>query len=87
MGYSKLSTKGYATDSPDKDESSLMIPGGSITMEDVAFPIKGTDNRGYTQIMHPGRNYTFPGAAYVIEVPIKEGGTEPFTKKHFTKLK
>mgnify|MGYP003658365730 FL=1 len=83
----KLSTKGYATDSPDRNESSLIIEGGSITMRGVDFPIEGTDDNGFTQTMHPGCNYTFPGAAYVIEVPIKKGGVEPFTKKHFTKIK
>lgn len=83
----KLSTKGYAANSPDKGEPSLKIEGGSITMRGVEFPIEGTDDRGFTQTMHPGCDYIFPGAAYVIEVPIKKGGAEPFTKKHFTKTK
>jgi len=87
MPLPKLSTKGYAADSPDKGEPSLMIPGGSITMQDVEFPIEGTDDQGNKQIMYPGNDYTFPGAAYVIEVPLAAGAGEPFTKKHFTKIR
>ena len=31
-----------------------------------------SENRGYTKIMYPGYDYTFPGAKYVIETPIKK---------------
>ena len=30
-------------------------------MEDVDFPVKGTDNLGNVKVMQPGKNYKFPG--------------------------
>ena len=44
-------------------------------MEDVDFPVKGTDNLGNEQIMMPGNNYQFPGDS-VLEVPMAQVGTE-----------
>ena len=52
-------------------KKSNLIAGNKITMKGVDFPIVGTDNRGYTKIMYPGNDYTFPGAKYVIEKPLK----------------
>ena len=67
----KFSKKGYLSNSPDKNKSENIIQGNKITMKDVDFPIKGTDDRGYTKIMLPGKEYIFPGAKYVIEKPLK----------------
>ena len=67
----KFSKKGYLSDSPDKNNSENIIQGNKITMKGVDFPIVGTDNRGYTKIMYPGNDYTFPGAKYVIEKLLK----------------
>ena len=34
------------------------------------YSVLGTDDRGYTKVMYPGYDYTFPGAKYVIETKI-----------------
>ena len=44
------------------------IPSNQITMEGVNYPVKGIDDTGYSQMMYPGMNYTFPGQ-YVTEYP------------------
>jgi hypothetical protein len=38
-------------------------------MEDVDFPVLGTDNKGNKKIMKPGKNYKFPGDI-VVETKI-----------------
>jgi hypothetical protein len=80
----KYSTKGYLDTSPDKNRSSNTIKGGDITMKGVSFSVQGTDNNGFTQLMHPGNDYKFPGADYVVERPSPISSL-PFTCKHFTK--
>ena len=60
----KFSKKGYLSDSPDKNNSENIIQGNN-------FPIKGTDDKGYTKIMQPGYDYIFPGAKHVVEKPLK----------------
>jgi|TARA_R110002124_G_scaffold168835_1_gene336380 hypothetical protein len=67
----KFSKKGYLSDSPDKNNSENIIQGNKITMKGVDFPIKGTDDKGYTKIMQPGYDYIFPGAKHVVEKPLK----------------
>jgi hypothetical protein len=67
----KTSKKGYLKNSPDVNKPYNVIQGGNITMKGVEFKVLGTDDRGYTKVMYPGYNYTFPGAKYVIEKPIK----------------
>ena len=81
----KYSKKGYLDTSPDKSRSSNVIRGGDITMKGVSFPVQGTDNNGFTQLMHPGHDYKFPGADYVVERPSLISNV-PFTCKHFTKM-
>jgi len=71
----KVSNSGYKVDSPDRNETSLIIPSGQITMKNVGFPILGTDNMGNQQIMLPGYEYQFPGD-YVHEVPLAQNGTQ-----------
>ena len=58
----KLSRTGYKKNSPDVNNAVNIIPSGNITMKDVDFPVKGTDNLGNTKIMKPGKNYKFPGS-------------------------
>lgn len=70
-----FSTEGYKRNSPDVNKSFNIIPSGNITMEDVDFPVKGTDNLGNEQIMMPGMNYQFPGDS-VLEVPMAQTGFE-----------
>lgn len=67
----KTSKKGYLKNSPDVNKSFNVIEGGNITMKGVEFKVLGIDDRGYTKVMYPGYDYTFPGAKYVIEKPIK----------------
>ena len=67
----KTSKKGYLKNSPDVNKTLNVIEGGNITMKGVEFKVLGTDDRGYTKVMYPGYDYTFPGAKYVIEKPIK----------------
>ena len=67
----RFSTQGYKKNSPDVDNLVNIIPSGDITMKDVEFPVKGTDNLGNTKIMKPGKNYKFPGNI-VIETKYKK---------------
>ncbi len=67
----KPSKKGYLRNSPDVNKPTNKILGGKITMKGVDFKVLGTDDRGYTKVMHPGYDYNFPGAKYVVETPIK----------------
>lgn len=68
-----LSVEGYKFNSPDVDNPFNIIESGSITMEDVEFPVLGTDNLGNTQMMQPGMNYEFPGNM-VFETPMAKSG-------------
>ena len=68
----EFSTKGYLRNSPDINQPNNVIPGNKITMKGVDFKVLGTDNRGYTKVMYPGYDYTFPGASYVVETPLKK---------------
>ena len=66
-----MSVKGYLRNSPDVNKPQNVIQGNKITMKGVDFKVLGTDDRGYTKVMYPGNDYTFPGAKYVTETPIK----------------
>lgn len=68
----KVSKTGYKKNSKDKNEESLLIPSNRITMKNVEFPVYGVDDTGYSQMMYPGSDYTFPGN-YVYELPVKGG--------------
>ena len=70
-----ISVEGYKRYSKDINNPYNIIESGNITMEDVDFPVKGTDNLGNEQIMMPGMNYQFPGDR-VLEVPLAQAGTE-----------
>ena len=72
-----ISVEGYKRYSKDVNNPYNIIESGNITMEDVDFPVYGTDNLGNEQIMMPGNNYQFPGDS-VLEVPMaQEGGPLP----------
>jgi len=66
-----VSVEGYKRYSEDVNNPFNIIDSGNITMEDVDFPVKGTDNLGNEQIMMPGMNYQFPGDS-VLEVPMAQ---------------
>ena len=70
MSFSK---KGYLKDSPDRHNPYNIIKGNKITMKGVEHKVLGVDDRGYAKVMYPGFDYTFPGAKYVIEKPLKNG--------------
>tara|TARA_R110002012_G_C11615390_1_gene608486 strand:+ start:1205 stop:1408 length:204 start_codon:yes stop_codon:yes gene_type:complete len=65
-----ISKTGYLRNSPDINKPQNIIPGNKITMKGVDFKVIGIDDRGYTKVMYPGYDYTFPGARYVVEKPI-----------------
>ena len=70
-----ISVEGYKRYSEDVNNPYNIIESGNITMEDVDFPVKGTDNLGNEQMMMPGMNYQFPGNQ-VFEVPMAQYGFE-----------
>jgi hypothetical protein len=57
----------------DYPGQTTIIPSNKITMKGVPYPVLGVDNTGYTQMMQPQMNYTFPGQ-YVTEYPIMQYG-------------
>jgi len=72
-----ISTDGFKFDSEDVDNDFNIIPSGSITMEDVMFPVLGIDNLGNSQMMMPEENYEFPGDM-VFELPMARNGLEKY---------
>jgi hypothetical protein len=46
-----------------------MIPSNNITMQRVAYPVLGIDDTGHSKIMHPEKQYTYPGSR-VFEIPM-----------------
>ena len=50
-----------------------LIPSNNITMKGVPYPVFGTDDTGYSQMMYPGAEYTFPGSM-VYETPMMQSG-------------
>jgi len=83
-----ISVEGYKRYSKDINNPVNIIESGSITMEDVDFPVMGTDNLGNSQMMMPGNNYQFPGDS-VLEVPMAQYGIEnkyPLPKRNGVRL-
>lgn len=83
-----ISVEGYKSDSPDVNNPFNIIESSNITMEDVNFPVMGTDNLGNTKMMMPGMNYKFPGDM-VLEIPMAQEGGDPemiFKDKYNTPL-
>lgn len=50
-----------------------LIPSNNITMRGVPYPVFGMDDTGYSQMMYPGAEYTFPGNM-VYEMPMMQSG-------------
>ena len=57
----------------DYPGQTTIIPSNKITMTGVNYPVLGVDNTGYTKMMQPGMDYTFPGQ-YVTEYPMAQNG-------------
>jgi|8_EtaG_2_1085327.scaffolds.fasta_scaffold149411_2 hypothetical protein len=66
----KTSITGYKKSSSDVNESQLIIPSNSITMEGVEFPVAATNDRGGITVMSEGKKYKFKGDS-ILEKPIK----------------
>jgi len=49
------------------------IPSNQITMRGVNYPVLGVSDRGHTQMMYPGEDYSFRGKS-VTEYPMMQGG-------------
>jgi hypothetical protein len=52
------------------------IPSNQITMQGVPYPVLGVDDTGYSQMMYPNQEYSFPGN-YVDETPMAKVGGIP----------
>jgi hypothetical protein len=65
-----VSTTGYLPDSPDRFNDFNIIPGGDITMKRVPHPVMAYPSKGTPVLMQPGREYHFPEADYVTEIPV-----------------
>ena len=79
-----LSTTGYKKNSPDKDRPYNVIPSGEITMKDVEFPVLGIDNTGKSEIMKPGKDYSFIGDI-VVEFKLGTKNKKQIYNKIFKK--
>lgn len=67
-----ISEKGYKKDSLYKNNKSLDINSGNITMHNVEFPILGiSHDTGEKKIMMPNQNYNFMNTKKVKEIPLK----------------
>ena len=66
-----FSKTGYLRNSPDVNKPVNYIEGGSITMKGVDFKVLAIPSNGSAVVMEPGKDYDFPGAAYVKEIPLK----------------
>jgi len=51
------------------------IPSNQITMQGVNYPVLGVSDKGHTQMMYPGLNYSFKGNS-VTEYPMMANGGE-----------
>jgi hypothetical protein len=71
-----VSIEGYKRTSPDVNNPFNIIPSGNITMNDVDFPVIGTDNYNNQMLMMPGFDYEYPGD-YVIEQPVRMANGGP----------
>ena len=63
------------------------IPGSSITMQGVSYPVLARANNGMTVMMQPGQDYNFEGADYVDEYPMMKSGGYVVTRSNDRKGK
>lgn len=59
----------------DYPGQTTIIPSNQITMQGVNYPVLGVSDRGHTQMMYPGLNYSFKGNS-VTEYPMMQNGGE-----------
>jgi len=82
----RVSTQGYKADSPDRNRSMNIIPGGNITMQNVPhnvmmMPYSHEEGFMGNTVGTPGNSYNFKGADYTFEVPMKQKGGQPSKAK------
>lgn len=65
---------GYKDNSPFKEESYLQINSPFITTKGVSKDLIGIGDDGSIKVMKPGKNYVYPNAKSVIEIPMKQKG-------------
>lgn len=63
---------GYKDNSPYRNAPYLDINSPNITMKGVSQPLMGIADTGQRQMMYPGRDYNFPGANKVREIPVNQ---------------
>jgi hypothetical protein len=66
------------------------IPSNQITMKNVNYPVLGVSDKGHTQMMYPGEDYSFRGNS-VTEYPMMQSGgryipesVQPQPSKNYT---
>lgn len=74
----------------DYPGQTTIIPSNQITMQGVNYPVLGISDRGHTQMMYPGLNYSFKGNS-VTEYPMMQSGgryisesVQPQPSKNYT---
>ena len=68
-----FSSEGYKRNSPDVSNPFNVINSGNITMQDVDFPVKGTDNLGHSPDANRRRGSPVDDAAGPIQRPCRVG--------------
>ena len=62
------------------------IPSNQITMQGVNYPVLGVSDRGHTQMMYPGEDYSFRGKS-VTEYPMMQGGGQTLLRNQILNTK
>ncbi|HMT68786.1 MAG TPA: hypothetical protein PKD16_01420 [Saprospiraceae bacterium] len=73
-GGSFVNKTGYTPGTESYNNPFNIIPGNDITMSQTPFPVLAKPNVGKPVVMIPGRDYKFPGASSVTEIPYKQFG-------------
>jgi len=74
FGGSMINKTGYTPGTESYNNPFNIIPGNDITMSQTPFPVLAKPNVGKPVVMIPGRDYKFPGASSVTEIPYKRFG-------------
>ena len=53
----------------DHPKQCTVIPSNQITMKNVPYKVLGIDDTGHSKIMHPEKDYGYPGGE-VLEIPM-----------------
>lgn len=67
-----LNNTGYLDNASTRNNPFNIIPSNSITMNGVSQPLLAIPNSGVPTVLQPNSgNYSFPGAKYVAEIPLR----------------